>query len=347
MARGRGLPKAPDFTTATRATASSQITALEKAFKLSQTQFPVRQGLAARRSGRGGRLEAKSDFKIRVARHSIAQRNRQKDIRAARLRISELNRKEKINKIVFEKEREERIFVGGPSGQALARAKKRGLGRVVSKTAARRGRGKTVVKKIAGRSCSARTSQDVGLLTAGEAACELESKNIGRRGTPTGGALRGSQAKAGRVKINEREARLIVKLAAKPSRGKKRSRSKVLEGFNISTGVVDQARAGLAPLDILNSPGNFTSTTKRIGGRTTGRLVTTRRSKFDGTSQNLLRNRSNFIFGGGTNRNFNILVSGDVQNRESGRRRVQSVSRGRVVLNRTAPFDPFLGQFIF
>ena len=338
------VTRAPECSNATRASAQSSISSIEKQIKA--TPRPVR------RSSRG-RLEAKSDFKLRIARFSILQKQRNRDLQQARFRIAELNKKEKVSTLLLEGAREERTmqFIPGLTGQALARTKKRGQIKLVEKTASRRGRktGKTVtvVKKIAGRSCSARTSQDVSLLSFGEASCELESKKISQRPFSTiVGVDPKSQPRQSTRKINEREARLIVKLAKKK---KPRGKPSVLEGLGIGSKLVRQAQSGLAPLDVLNRPSNFIFETKKIGGRTTGRIVTTKRSRLDGTSQNLLRNRANFIFGGGSNAEFNAITLRDVRNRKSGaaRRRVTAVSGGRTILNRSRAFDPFLGRFIF
>ncbi len=313
------------------------------------------------RAGRGSqgvffRREGNRSFNQRRGIDNAQKNRTRKTLSSGLARIKKLDFNEKKVTRITREAREDRSFTPGASAAALARAKRRGQTTTVKRTAARRGRGKEVITKIAAVSCTTRPNQSVSLLTRDEAACEFNSAKIQNRKRSTIGGRR-IAARQGGIKLNEREARLLVK-AAQGKRSSRRvgrgrrartvtsfsgGRSDDLQGF--SSGLLSQAKAGLSVLDFLKAPGNFETETLRVGSRSSGEIVKVRRLKKSVRQNvNVIRSRGSFLLSGGTNREFDAILTGDIRNRQSGRGAVQSVSRGRVVLNRSKITDPFFGR---
>ncbi len=341
--------RAPDFANFSRAQSN--------AFIASQTAVLAKQKPLTKRRVRAGRgsqgvffrTEGRRSFQQRQGIRNAQNQTVQRRISQARSRLKTLDRKEKVTNLVLEKGRtetflspEQRTRIGARAA-AIAAARRKGgrrgarLVTSLSRTAARRGRKVTttvVTKKtrtIAGKSCNARLAQDVGSLTTSEAVCELDSKRLDKRRPTTIGGRR-IKARQGGIKLNEREARLVLK-----SRG----RSREVRGF--SSALVSQASSGLRILDFLKAPSSFDFETKRVGGRSSGSIVTIKRLKPNiRKHQNVIRSRGAFILSGGTSREFDAILTGDINNRQSARGRVSSVSRGSVRLNQSS-VDPFFG----
>lgn len=364
----------PDFANLSRASTSAFI-AREEA-KLAKQKPLTKRRVRAGRGSQGVffRTEGRRSFQqrqgIRNAQNNTVRRN----ISQARSRLKTLDRKEKTSVFEIEKGRtetflspEQRTRIGARAA-AIAAARRKGgrrgarLVTSLSRTAARRGRKVTttvVVKKtrtIKGRSCTARPNQDVGLLTRDEAACEINSKRLDKR-KPTQIGGRRIRKRQGGVKLNEREARLLIRAAQgtrtsrRVGRGRRArtvtsfrgGRSDDLLGF--SSGLLSQAKAGLGVLDFLKAPSNFDTEVKRVGGRSSGSIVTIRRLKPNiRKNQNLIKSRGNFLLSGGTNAEFDTILHADITNRQSGRAAAARVSsgsrRGTTILNK-ASVDPF------
>lgn len=345
-----------------RAQTASFIAGKEKAIANLPSQ--ARRTIRVRNKSRGRtvwttRLEDRKSWSSRSGKIANTREKHQKDIRRGNQRIAEITRKEKISPLGTADIQQETFVARGASARALERAKRRGQTGVVTRTAARRGRQKKVIKTIKGSRCNARLDQDVSALTADEAVCELNEKSrFDERTASLIGGRRINQ-RVGGIKINEREARLIVKVeqgkrsTRRVGKGRRARNVTTFSGggrgtkevFGFTQGLFGQAKAGLGVLDFIKAPANNVTTTSRIGGRSTGEIVQTTRSKFRGSELNIMRSRANFLFSGGANNEFDAILSGDIANRQSGRGATRAVSGGTVRLNKSV-VDPFFSGSI-
>lgn len=327
--------------------------------KIKALPSQARKTIRVRNKSRGRtvwttRLEDRKTWSSRSGKIQNTRQKHQKDIRRANQRLSTITTKEKITGLGTADFISTSTVARGASARALRRAESRRQTAVVKRTAARRGRTKEVKTVVKGSRCNARLNQDVSALTSDEAVCELNQKSRFDERNPVIIGGRRIDGRKGGIKITEREARLIVKV----ERGKKSSRRVgrgrrartvtsfsgggrgTKEVFGFTSGLFGQAKAGLGILDFIKAPANNTREVKRIGGRSTGEIVTITRSKFKGGTLNQMRSRANFLFSGGSNKEFDQILVGDIRNRQSARGAVKSVSRGTVRLNKPT-VDPF------
>ncbi len=221
---------------------------------------------------------------------------------AAEAARKERERKATLSTVVLETGRTEEILIPevrqviGASPRALARARRRGQVRTVSRTAARRGRTqkktslrKTTIK-IGGRSCKARFAQDVGSVTTREAQCELASQKIGDKSR---------RSATGRISLSKRQAGLLAKLSSTSRvggsrRGGGRIRTTTSTGgFDIPTVLISQAKAFQGQEAKIQR----NMVTVGVGGGRTRRTVR-RQPRGAGQAFSIARSKSSFILSG-------------------------------------------------
>lgn len=221
---------------------------------------------------------------------------------AAEAARKERERKASVTNVVLSAARDETVLIPeisqivGASPRALARARRRGQTRIVSRTAARRGRTqkkttlrKTIIK-VGGRSCKARLAQDVGSVTTAEAQCELAGQKVGEKSR---------RSATGRISLTRRQAGLLGKLSSTTRSGGSRRGGGRLRttfskgGFDIPNVIISQAKAFQGQESKISR--NLVSV--GVGGGRTRRTVK-RQPRGAGQAFSIARSKSSFLLSG-------------------------------------------------